>query len=68
VPCRSSLEGGQGPDTTETNRMQLVLLGMLNRTFGLYLAAIHRILIPVMCPFFPAFSQTQRNAFRCLFT
>jgi hypothetical protein len=29
---------------TETNRVYLVLFGMQNRTFGPYLAAIHRIL------------------------
>jgi NLI interacting factor-like phosphatase len=33
------------PWVTETNRIQLVLFGMQNRTFGPYLAAINRILI-----------------------
>jgi hypothetical protein len=31
-------------DITETNRIHLVLFVMQNRTFGPYLAAIHRIL------------------------
>jgi hypothetical protein len=30
------------------NRIRLVLFGMQNRTFGPYLAAMHRILIPIM--------------------
>jgi hypothetical protein len=33
-------------DITETNRLQLVLYDMQNRTIGPYLAAIHRILNP----------------------
>jgi hypothetical protein len=34
--------------TIETNTIHLVLFGMQDRTFSPYLAAIHRILIPVM--------------------
>jgi hypothetical protein len=33
---------------TESNRIHVVLFGMQNSTFGPYLAAKHRILIPVM--------------------
>jgi hypothetical protein len=33
---------------TATNRIQLVLFGIQNRTLGPYLAAIHRILILIM--------------------
>jgi hypothetical protein len=35
-------------DITETNKAQFVRLGVQNRTFGPYLAAMHRIRIPVM--------------------
>jgi hypothetical protein len=35
-------------DPTETNRTQLVLFDMQNRTFGPYLVTINRILVPVM--------------------
>jgi hypothetical protein len=34
----------------ETNRIQYVLIGMQNRAFGPYLAAIHRILVPATPP------------------
>jgi hypothetical protein len=34
---------------TEINRIRFVLFDMQNKTFGPYLAAIHRILISVMC-------------------
>jgi hypothetical protein len=37
-------ERTQGLFITETNRIHLVLFGMQNRTLGLYLAAINRIL------------------------
>jgi hypothetical protein len=33
---------------TETNRMHLVLIGMQNRTFGPYLAAMYRIIISLV--------------------
>jgi hypothetical protein len=32
----------------ETSRIQVILSGIQNSTFGSYLAAIYRILIPVM--------------------
>jgi hypothetical protein len=34
--------------TAKTNRIQLVLYGMQNRTFGPYLAVINRILISLL--------------------
>jgi hypothetical protein len=33
---------------TATNRIELVLFGMQNRTFSPHLAAIHRILVPAI--------------------
>jgi hypothetical protein len=38
----------QLPSINETNRTQLVLIGMQNTTFGPCFAATHRILIPVV--------------------
>jgi Glycosyl transferase family, a/b domain len=45
--CGLALLGSRAVDVTETFRVQLVLFGMQNRTFGPCLATIHRILISV---------------------
>jgi hypothetical protein len=43
------------PVVTETNRIQLVRFSMQNRSFGPYLTAMNRILVPVMHGVSPAF-------------
>jgi hypothetical protein len=45
---RSSLAGASTAVITEANRIHFVLFGMQDTIFGTYLAAIHRILIPVI--------------------
>jgi hypothetical protein len=47
-PVRAVVVGLMDIRITETNRIQVVLCGMLNKTFGPYLALIHSIFVSFM--------------------